>query len=125
MVSTYGSDQSDVLVLSDEAGNMYAIPRQVVEQHMLTDQERAQIESQLDEDVSGYSMYQQVMNQYMASEHQAESRQGAAEAHMARQATSANEESTSSQATAGARLGGMMTGVWRSLPFSKPASSDA
>lgn len=125
-MSDYGSDQGDVLVLSDENGNVFAIPREVVEQYRLTDQERAQLESQSGKDVSGYSMYQQFMNQQMASQHQAALRQAADDARMTRIAASEEEESASRQGTTrSSRLGGIMTGIWRSLPFGKPASSNA
>lgn len=123
----HGSDEGDILVLTDEEGNMYAIPRQVVEQHRLTEAQKAEITSELGDDVSGYSMYQQFMNQQMAAQHQAESRYAAAEARMARQAQDEEDASTADQSEEVARsagLRGIVTGVWRSLPFTKPASSN-
>ena len=45
-----------VLVLSDGAGNYYAIPRNVVEEHRVTGEQRDQIEKVLGDDVSGYGM---------------------------------------------------------------------
>ncbi len=125
-MTNYGSDQNEVLVLTDEAGNLYAIPRDVVEQHRLTGEQKAQFESQLGEDVSGYSMYQQYMNEQLAGYHQAESRQVAAEARLARSASTGTEGTPEQESEiAPNRLRGLMTGVWRSLPFTKPASSNA
>ena len=45
-----------VLVLSDGAGNYYAIPRNVVQEHLVTGEQRDQIEKALGDDVSGYGM---------------------------------------------------------------------
>ena len=53
---------NEMLVLTDENGNTYAIPREVVERHRVTADRKAAMERELGEDVSGYSMYQQFMN---------------------------------------------------------------
>lgn len=126
-MTNYGSDNDDMLVLTDDEGNMYAIPRQVVEQHRLSEAQKAEITSELGDDVSGYSMYQQFMNQQMAAQHQAESRHAAAEARMARQALADDDAVAADPAQDVDRapgLRGIVTGVWRSLPFTKPASSN-
>ena len=47
----------EVVILSDNKGTFYAIPRKVVEDHRLTDEQRAKLEGLLGGDeVSGYAM---------------------------------------------------------------------
>ena len=115
---------NEMLVLTDENGNTYAIPREVVERHRVTADRKAAMERELGEDVSGYSMYQQFMNQQLASYHQAEARQAAAESRMARTANAGEAAENGQQAASPATgLRGVLVGVWRSLRFAGPASS--
>ncbi|MFL5734410.1 MAG: pentapeptide MXKDX repeat protein [Chloroflexia bacterium] len=54
MASNEGS--VDVLVLNDQEGNWYAIPRDVVEQHRATAAQKAEIHKILGDDVSGSAL---------------------------------------------------------------------
>ncbi len=119
--NTKGSDE--FLILSDENGNYFAIPRETVEKYKASGEQRDQIEQALGEDVSGYSMYQQQMNEYRTSTYQAERRQEAAQERMARSARPDPGESTPSSAEESDRsLGQMLTGTWKSLPFLRSAT---
>ena len=55
-MSDNSNQNKGVLVLSDGAGNYYAIPRDVVQAHRVTGEQRDQIEKALGDDVSGYGM---------------------------------------------------------------------
>jgi hypothetical protein len=117
-----GSDE--FLVLSDPDGNWYAIPRQTVERHRVTGELKEQVDQVLGQDVEGFSMYQQFLSQQQAGSHQADRRREAAEARMAASAGREDTEDTNASTPASAGVRGMITGVWRSLPFLKPASTN-
>lgn len=115
-----------VLILTDEEGNMYAIPRDVVESHRVTGEEKAQLESQLGADVSGYNMYNTYVSEKLAGYNHAERLQEAAQERMARSASNRDEDPDSEgNMEARRRLRGVVTGVWRSLPFIRPTASNA
>ncbi len=44
----------EALVLQDDQGNYYAIPRQTLERHRLSEEQKAQLEKLTGSDVSGY-----------------------------------------------------------------------
>ncbi len=114
--NTAGNDE--FLLLTDENGNYFAIPRGTVEKYKATGEQRDQIEQALGEDVSGFSMYQQHINEFRTSTYQAERRQEAAQERLIRSARSEQEDSPTAGAEAsGNSLGQMLTGMWRSLPF--------
>ena len=50
------TNSKELLVLSDQEGNYFAIPRDVVEQHRVTGEQKEQIEQLMGSDVSGYGM---------------------------------------------------------------------
>jgi hypothetical protein len=120
---TTGSTK-EALVLSDADGNIYAIPRDIVEAHRVTPEQKAQLEELLGDDVSGYTMYQQLMTHQHSDTHLSEMRQKGAEARMAK---SAQEEATQGAVGSEAKattapapaLRAVLTGIWMSLPFVK------
>ena len=59
--------ETKVLVLSGEGGELYAIPQEALEQYRVTGEQQAQLEEQLGDDVSGYSMYQNYMSEQTAA----------------------------------------------------------
>ncbi len=95
-------NNDDVLLLTDEAGNMYAIPREALERHRVTGEEKAQWEQLAGDDVSGYSMYQSYLNEQQAGYHQAERRQEADEARMVRDASRTESNDANVEVTTGA-----------------------
>jgi hypothetical protein len=120
------SEANEVLVLTGEGGEIYAIPRDVVERHRLTGERKQAVERELGDDVTGYSMYQQFMSQQLADIHQAEARQAGAEARMARQAQSQETSDTgqSDRVAAGSGIRAALIGAWRTLPFVRPADAN-
>ncbi len=64
--------EKKVLVLTGEAGELYAIPQDALEQYRVTGEQKAQLEEQLGDDVSGYSMYQNYLSQQTAAYNRAE-----------------------------------------------------
>jgi hypothetical protein len=118
-MATHNVEGNEVLLLTTEDGEMYAIPRDVVERHRVTGERKAAIESELGEDVSGYSMYQHFINQQLAGYHQAESRQAAAEERLGRQAQENENPEPSPRAAnrPAAVLRAAIVGMWRTLPF--------
>src|SRR6476619_539862 len=80
------SDSGDVLVLSDNEGNVYAIPRPVVERHRLTPEQRAQVEQELGDDVAGFQLHSSYMNEKLAGFRHAELINEGSQARMARMA---------------------------------------
>lgn len=56
-MSSENPNTREVLILTDETGNMYAIPRDVLVNHILTGEQKAAVEKELSsEDVAGFSM---------------------------------------------------------------------
>lgn len=54
-MSSENSNTREVLILTDETGNMYAIPRDVLVNHILTGEQKAAVEKELSsEDVAGF-----------------------------------------------------------------------
>jgi hypothetical protein len=113
------SENNDMLVLSDNHGNMFAIPRDVVERHQLTPEQRAEIEKQLGEDVSGFQLHSAYMTEKLAGFHQAALLQEAEQARMARMASSDRPPSAGDQPG----IQSVITGVWRSLASLRTATS--
>lgn len=115
------SDQSkrsdEFLLLTDENGNYVAIPRGTVEQYRATGEQKARIEKALGEDVSGFSMFDQHINEFRTSTYQAERRQEAAQERLARSGNSERDNEVPGLRESGAGLGQMLTGIWRNLPF--------
>jgi hypothetical protein len=64
--------EKKVLILTGEAGELYAIPQDALEQYRVTDEQKAELEEQLGDDVSGYSMYQNFMTEQTAAYQRAE-----------------------------------------------------
>jgi hypothetical protein len=87
----------DVLLLTDEAGNMYAIPREALERHRVSGEEKARWEQLTGDEVSGYSMYQSYLNEQQTGYRQAERRQEGADARMVRAAARAGSEGADAQ----------------------------
>jgi len=67
--------ETNVLVLTGEAGEMYAIPQDALEQYRVSDEQRAELEEQWGDDVSGYTMYQSYLNEQAMGQRNAEMRQ--------------------------------------------------
>ena len=107
------SESDDVLVLSDHHGHMYAIPRDVVERHRLTPEQRTEIEKQIGEDVAGFQLQSAYMTEKLAGFHQAALLQEAERARMVREASAAGKaQSPSGEQTS---FQNVINGVWRSL----------
>jgi hypothetical protein len=71
------SVETTVLVLTDDNGELYAIPQDALERFRISDEQRAQIEQEQGDDVSGYSMYQNYLSQQNHAHKQSEfSRRG-------------------------------------------------
>ncbi len=106
---------NEMLVFNDPEGNYYAIPREMVERHKVTDEEKAELQNLMGDEVSGYSMYEQFMTQQRADTRYTELRQEAdgvrraAEAHP--QASQGTKDSDAKrQSTSG--LKGAFVGMW-------------
>jgi hypothetical protein len=125
-MSNPANQTNEVLVLTGEGGEIYAIPREVVEQHRVTGSNKTEIETQLEDEVSGYTMYQNFVAQQTAGYHQSEARQAAAEARMARQAQMDDASAAGQPSGGGSAAGirGALVGVWRTLSSIRPASSN-
>jgi hypothetical protein len=48
------TDEVEALLIIDESGDYFAIPREVVESHRLSTEERASVDEELGEDVEGF-----------------------------------------------------------------------
>lgn len=56
-MSSENSNTREVLILTDETGNMYAIPRDVLVNHILTGEQKAAVEKELSsDDVAGFGL---------------------------------------------------------------------
>jgi hypothetical protein len=64
-----------VLVLIDEVGELYAIPEDALERYRLTDKGKAELVEQSDEEVSGYSMFENYLAEQANAHRRAEFRQ--------------------------------------------------
>jgi len=119
------SESGDVLVLSDPDGNIYAIPRPVVEHHRLTPSQKAELEQQLGEDVSGFQLQSAYMTEKLAGYRHAELINEGNHARMARMAQASGDSAGGDQVGQTARPGfqSAITGVWRSIASLRTASS--
>ena len=118
----------EFLLLTDENGNYFAIPRETVEQYHAKGEQKVRIEKALGDDVSGFTMYQQHINEFRTATYQAERRQEAAQERLARSSRSdsgsGSEEGSSGLKESGAGIGQMLTGMWKSLPFLRPTTTE-
>lgn len=67
------SETGQTLVLSDDAGNYYAIPVTDLEQYRVSDEQKDNINESLGDDVAGFimnPMYSAFVNQHHATQHQ-------------------------------------------------------
>ena len=113
----------EVLVVSDQNGNVYVIPRPVVEAHRLDADQISEFQSQIGDDVAGFQMQSAYMMERMAGFRQSERLAEADQARMARFATSEGSENSNPEAGAANPFQGMVTGVWRRLSGMRPATS--
>lgn len=113
----------DVLVVSDQNGNFYVIPRPVVEAHRLDSDQISQLESQIGEDVAGFQMQSAYMMEKMAGFRQSERLSEANQARIARSAVSEGSENSSTESGSAGPFHNMVTGVWRSLSSLRPTTS--
>jgi hypothetical protein len=67
--------ETEVLVLTGDAGELYAIPQDALEHYRLTDEQKAEVEEQWGEEVSGYSMFENYLAEQANANRQAEFRQ--------------------------------------------------
>ncbi len=65
-------DSDEVLMLADEDGNYYEIPREVVEQHKVSEERKAEIEAATRDEVSGYSYDTYFIKEQIAAYRQAD-----------------------------------------------------
>jgi hypothetical protein len=68
-------NNDEVLILSDGEGIYYEIPREVVEQHRVSDERKAEIEAAAGDDVSGYSYDSYFIKEHIVASRQAEMRE--------------------------------------------------
>lgn len=109
---------NEVLVFSDHEGNYYAIPREMVERHKVSDEQKAELQELVGDEVSGYSMYEQFMTQQRVDTHYSELRQEAAEARRAAEAhpqMSEDTEDTEAKRQVPSNLRGALVGMWITL----------
>lgn len=99
------AERDEMLVLADEDGNYYAIPRETVERYRLSGEQKAKLEELLGDDVSGY-MQNYYMMEKTAGYNHAELLQKAARERQARQATEAQKGSEPKLDTGEASLAG-------------------
>jgi hypothetical protein len=64
--------EKKVLILTGEAGELYVIPQNALEQYRVTDEQKAELEQQWGDDVSGYGMYQNYLAEQTAAYQRAE-----------------------------------------------------
>jgi hypothetical protein len=111
----------EMLVLSDESGNYFAIPFGDLEHYRVSEEQRAQIGELLGSDVSGYNISNPYLLEDRAHQLQADRQH---EAEQARLRNLAKENSESSPKVLHAR--GLFTGVVATLKLiSRPASKQA
>ena len=68
-------NNDEVLILSDGEGTYYEIPREVVEQHRVSAERKAEIEAAAEDDVSGYSYDSYFIREQIVASRQAEMRE--------------------------------------------------
>jgi len=86
-------NNDEVLMLSDGEGNYYEIPREIVEQHKVSNERKAEIEAADEDDVSGFSFDAYYMREQIAASRQAEMREQGGRERMLRNNRSAEESS--------------------------------
>lgn len=114
----------EVLVLTDNEGNYYAIPRATLDQHRLTGEQKAKVEELVGGDVEGYTMDQWYMRENLTSQYQSERRQEAARERMLRKGVGGGEEEESGlelgTETRAMGMRGVLTGMFTSLRTLSP-----
>ena len=113
----------EVLVLTDNEGNYFAIPRDTLDQHRLTGEQKAKVEELVGGDVEGYTMDQWYMRENLTSQYQSERRQEAARERMLRKGGGGAEEESGLHMGAEMRPAGIrtvLTGMFTSLRALSP-----
>lgn len=78
-MSSESATTREVLILSDDSGNMYAIPRDVLVNHKLTGEQKAAVEKELSkDDVEGFSQNQSAASGSLAASSNSANTMGAA-----------------------------------------------
>ncbi len=93
-------NNDEVLVLSDGEGTYYEIPREVVEQHRVSDERKAEIEAAAEDDVSGFGYDSYFIREQIVASRQAEMREQGGRERMlkaARQAEGSEGEKSESK----------------------------
>jgi len=101
-------DNKEMLLLVDENETMYAIPREVVESYLLTDEQKVNLKKYLGDDVSGYTMYESHVNEQLTATYMAEKVQRSEAARQLREAHQQDEpeENRDAEVRIGSRLVG-------------------
>src|SRR5688572_6936744 len=79
-------NNDEVLVLSDGEGTYYEIPREIVEQHRVSDERKKEIEAAAEDDVSAYGYDTYFIREQMVASRQAEMREQGGRERMLRAA---------------------------------------
>lgn len=113
----------EVLILADQEGNLYVIPREIVESYMASAEQKAEIVELLGQEVTGFQMPRDYLVAELADYHQRERRQEAARERMIRIARAEENEQLAPQAaqTHATGVGNLLTGMWRRLHTAGPA----
>jgi hypothetical protein len=118
----------EYLVLSDQEGNYFAIPRDTVERYKVSKEKQSELESELGEDVIGYVMDNWYVRENLTAQYQAERRQEAARERLIRSGRGEEEPvaADGGQGAGGAQptgLRGMLIGMFAVLRSFAPGTS--
>ncbi|HEX2988106.1 MAG TPA: hypothetical protein VHS06_08050 [Chloroflexota bacterium] len=122
--------EDEVLILGDQEGNLYVIPREVVESYRASAEQKAEIRELLEEEVTGFQMPSDFLLHSLVEQHEAQRLEEASHERMAR--TALMEEEEKEEPPGGTKVGhppvtGVghpLTGLWRRLHLvqhAKPA----
>jgi hypothetical protein len=107
-MATEMTNDAEFLILGDQEGNYYAIPRETVEEYRVPEETQAQLEDTLGEEVVGYMIDTNwYARESLANQYQAERRDVAARERMVKREAAAPDAETIDQSGASAKPGGL------------------
>jgi hypothetical protein len=120
-----GTANEEFLVLSDQEGNYFAIPRETVERYRISDEKQDELEKALGDDVMGYMQDNWYVQENRMAQYQSERRQEAARERMlqgAKESADAEDAGQGLTETQHTRLRGVLVGMFTVLRSFAPGS---